>query len=135
LPELEKVFNASDRKPEQEPMITFHYDVAKDAKAKFANHEVYWLHAWAKDKKTGKYPNIEDLIKQAKDANLDGLDLHSGFPIDKEFVKKVHDAGLKLYTWTVDDPEVARQEMEAGVDGITTNRPGWMREQLGKSGR
>jgi glycerophosphoryl diester phosphodiesterase len=71
------------------------------------------------------------LIKKTKAAHLDGLDLNSNFPIDKEFVKKVHDAGLKLYTWTVDDPAVAKAEMDAGVDGITTNRAGWLREQLG----
>jgi len=44
--------------------------------------------------------------------------------------EKIHGAGLKLYTCTVDDPVVARAEAEAGVDGITTNRPGWLREQL-----
>jgi len=30
----------------------------------------------------------------------------------------------------VDDPTVARPEVAAGVDGITTNRPGWLRQQL-----
>ena len=73
---------------------------------------------------------MEELIDQAKAAKLDGLDLASGFPIDSAFVQKVHAAGLKLYTWTVDDPEVARKEAAAGVEGITTNRPGWLREQL-----
>jgi glycerophosphoryl diester phosphodiesterase len=35
-----------------------------------------------------------------------------------------------LIAWTVDDPEVAKKLVELGVDGITTNRPGWLREQL-----
>ncbi len=52
------------------------------------------------------------------------------FPFDPEFVRKVHAAGLKLYTWTVDDPVVARNLAAVGVNGITTNRPGWLREQL-----
>jgi glycerophosphoryl diester phosphodiesterase len=73
---------------------------------------------------------VDELIPQAKAAKLDGLDLDGGFPIDGAFVQKVHGAGLKLYTWTVDDPEVARKEAAAGVEGITTNRPGWLREQL-----
>jgi glycerophosphoryl diester phosphodiesterase len=73
---------------------------------------------------------VEELIAKAKAGNLDGLDLNYGFPIDKAFVKKVHAAGLKLYTWTVDDPAIAKKEIEAGVDGITTNRPEWMRQQV-----
>ena len=68
------------------------------------------------------------LIAKTKVAGLDGLDLNHGFPIDRAFVKKVHDAGLKLYTWTVDDPQLARKEVAAGVDGITTLRPGtWVK--------
>jgi glycerophosphoryl diester phosphodiesterase len=41
-------------------------------------------------------------------------------------------AGLKLYVWTVNDPAVARRMVEIGVHGITTDRPGWLREQLGR---
>ena len=37
---------------------------------------------------------------------------------------------LKLLVWTVDDPVVAKRLAKAGVDGITTNRPRWLREQL-----
>ena len=61
---------------------------------------------------------------------FDGLDLQFKWPIDKAFVKQVNDAGLKVVVWTVNDPKIARRLIEAGVDGITTDRPGWMREQL-----
>jgi glycerophosphoryl diester phosphodiesterase len=130
LPAAEKIVKASGKKPEQLPFITFNYASAEAAKKRFPKHDVYWLLSWSKDRKTSKYPDIDDVIKQAKAANLDGLDLNSGFPIDKAFVEKVHGAGLKLYTWTVDDPAVAQAEADAGVDGITTNRPGFLREQL-----
>jgi len=100
----------------------------KAAKEKFPALEVNWI--VTSDDKTHKFPSIEELIEKAKSAKLDGLDLNARFPIDREFVAKVHQAGLKLYTWTVDDPKLARREAEAGVDGITTNRPGWLRAQL-----
>jgi glycerophosphoryl diester phosphodiesterase len=132
LPAMEKVMKKSGKKPEQLPVITFNYPVAKAAKERFPTHDVYWLVGWNKDKKTGEYPNIDELIKKTKAAKLDGLDLNFGFPVDKDFVKKVHDAGLKLYTWTIDDPAVAKAQIEAGVEGITTNRPEWMREHLKK---
>ncbi|MEO7298058.1 MAG: glycerophosphodiester phosphodiesterase [Verrucomicrobiota bacterium] len=132
IPELKKVLQKSGKQAAQTPIITFHYDVAKAAKEKLSEHEVYWLVAWSKDKITGEYPKLDALIEKTKAAKLDGVDLNFGFPIDKAFVEKVHGAGLKLYTWTVDDPVVARAEVEAGVDGITTNRPDWLREQLKK---
>lgn len=132
FPALADVLRNTTLSPKQLPIITFYYDVAKEAKRLFPGHEVSWLHGWGKDPETGEYPDIDELIKKAKSANLDGLDLHFDFPINTKFVKKVHDAGLRLYTWTVDDPVVARFEAKAGVDGITTNRPGWMRAQLGQ---
>jgi glycerophosphoryl diester phosphodiesterase len=42
----------------------------------------------------------------------------------------VHAARLKLYIWTVDSPSQARKLLAAGVDGITTNRPEWLRAKL-----
>lgn len=38
-------------------------------------------------------------------------------------VKVVHQAGGKVFTWTVDTPQRMRELRELGVDGITTNRP------------
>jgi glycerophosphoryl diester phosphodiesterase len=130
LDELGRAMADSGKKPKQLRIITFHYEMAKATKEKFPAHPVYWLVGSGKDKKTGKSPDIDELIQKAKDAKVDGLDLQSGFPIDKAFVKKVHNAGLKLYTWTVDDVEVARKEKKAGVDGITTNRPEFLRAAL-----
>lgn len=127
LPELQRVLKASGKKPVQTPIIGFGYETVRDAKALMPELEISWL---VSPKRGQKPPPIEELIDQAKAARLDGLDLNYGFPIDKGFVDKVHAAGLKLYTWTVDDAEVARGHKKAGVDGITTNRPQWLREQL-----
>ena len=130
LPEMALVIAASGKAPEQMPIIVFSFETAVAAKKKFPKHEVSWLHSWAKDKNTGEFPAIAELIAKAKAGGLDGLDLHQGFPVDKEFVKQVKDAALKLYVWTVDDPAMAKKWADAGVDGITTNRPQWLREQL-----
>jgi glycerophosphoryl diester phosphodiesterase len=132
LEKLDAAMKSSGKKASQLNIITFHYDMAEAAKKRFPDHTVLWLVGWSKDKKTGKYPTVDEMIKKATAAKLDGLDLNEKFPMDKAFVKKVHAAGLKLYTWTVDDPAVAKAEADAGVDGITTNRPQFLREQLAK---
>ena len=127
LPELERVLDRAQKPPAQTVIIGFGYETMRQAKARFPRLEVSWLVSSDKDK---RFPPVDDLIQKAKAAQLDSLDLNHGFPIDSAFVQKVHAAGLKLYTWTVDDASIARQEAAAGVDGITTNRPEWLRTQL-----
>jgi glycerophosphoryl diester phosphodiesterase len=38
--------------------------------------------------------------------------------------------GLDVWCWTVDDPAEARRITDLGVSAVTTNRPGWLRQQL-----
>jgi glycerophosphoryl diester phosphodiesterase len=128
LPELATLIQEPGQKPGRNVLIGFGYETMRQAKMKFPELQVYWL---AARNKTNTYPPVKELIRKAKAAKLDGLDLEAGFPIDAGFVRQVHRAGLKLYTWTVDEPDLARQQAAAGVDGITTNRPGWLRQQLG----
>jgi glycerophosphoryl diester phosphodiesterase len=39
------------------------------------------------------------------------------------FVHRAHERGLMVHYWTVDDPAQMRQLLDAGADGIMTNRP------------
>lgn len=131
LPELEKVIAASGRSPEELVIIGFGYDTMRLAKRIFPKIPVYLLSSFKQNAKSKKWtPTAINLIDKAKAAHLDGLDLNARGPLDASFVKKVKAANLKLYVWTVDDPVTARKLVEDGVDGITTNRPGWLRQQL-----
>jgi glycerophosphoryl diester phosphodiesterase len=90
----------------------------------------YWLKGTDKEEETEKWiPHDPQLAQTAKNKGLDGLDVHYA-GITKKFVDAVKASGIKLYVWTVDDPEEAVRLVELGVDGITTNRPEWLREQL-----
>jgi glycerophosphoryl diester phosphodiesterase len=135
VPLLEPVFQASGKRAEQLVLIGFNYATMVKARQKFPQFPCFWLASYEADKKSGKLPEIGDLIRKAKAAGFDGLNLDYKFPIDRGFVAKVKQAGLRLYVWTVDDPAVAKRLAEAGVDGITTNRPAWLREQLGAAAR
>jgi glycerophosphoryl diester phosphodiesterase len=90
----------------------------------------YWLRGTKKTEETEEWiPHDPQLVQTAKDKGLDGLDVHYA-GVTKEFADAVKTAGQKLYVWTVDDPEEAIRLIKLGVDGITTNRPEWLREQL-----
>lgn len=46
------------------------------------------------------------------------------------YVRRVHDHGMAVLTWTVDDPDVMRRLVSSRVDGIITNKPDVLREVL-----
>jgi glycerophosphoryl diester phosphodiesterase len=124
IPQLQAILARSYTKPQQVLFISFNLRTCKRFKALMANHMAFWLHAYGSNP-----PSLERLVEKANAAKVDGLGLSSEFPIDKAFVRKVHNAGLELHVWTVDDAVEARRLVLAGVDSITTNRPGWLKRQ------
>ncbi|MDL1910374.1 glycerophosphodiester phosphodiesterase [Chloroflexi bacterium CFX6] len=48
----------------------------------------------------------------------------------KRFIREAHAKNIRVEPWTVDDPELMRQYIEWGVDGIITDRPDLMVEIL-----
>ena len=131
VPELDRVLKASKLKPEQTAVISFSTDVIAAVKKARPDLQCYWVVNLAP--KNQKPRSAEELIAKAKEIKADGLDL-SATPaiLDKAFGAKVKAASLKLYVWTVNDLELARKMIDAGAESLTTDRPGWLREQLGK---
>ena len=106
-------------------VISFDFDVCAMMKKEIPAMPVFWLHYTL----SGSYKT--KWITRAVDAGLDGLNFrHTG--ISKDYVEAVHRSGMKMFTWTVDDPEDAARLIEFGIDGITSNRPAWLREQLNR---
>jgi len=50
----------------------------------------------------------------------------------KRFIRESHAKNLHVEPWTVDDPELMKQYIEWGVDGIMTDRPDFLVEIHGK---
>lgn len=129
LPFLEKVIDDSGKRS-QIVIIAFDFDTIAAAKKLMPDIDAYWLKGTDKDKVTRKYiPHDIALVEKVRSCGLDGLDVHAG-GITIEFAEAVKRAGLKLYVWTVDEPADAVRLADWQVDGITTNRPGWLRERL-----
>lgn len=122
-------FRTSRLKPRQIIPIGFSISTMRQLKQAVPELEVCWIVEFKRTLR-GWSPKAERLIEQVAEAGLDGLDVSGKGPVDADFVAKVHDAGQRLYIWTVDVPARASELMAAGVDGITTNKPGWLRSQL-----
>jgi glycerophosphoryl diester phosphodiesterase len=131
VPELDRVLKASKLPAAQTAVISFNADVVAAVKKTRPDVKAYWVVSLAP--KGQKPRTADELTARAKEIHADGLDL-SATPsiLDKTFGDTVKAAGLELYVWTVNDVELARKMIAAGVDGITTDRPGWLREQLAK---
>jgi glycerophosphoryl diester phosphodiesterase len=113
--------------PAQLVIISFDFATVRAAKLRCGEIAACWI--VERDSVAGRLP-LAELVARVRAAGLDGLDLEVTFPIEAGFVQQVRAAGIKLYVWTVDDPSLARDLIAAGVDGLTTNRPGWLRERL-----
>jgi len=56
-----------------------------------------------------------------------------GIPImTARFIREAHSKNVKVEPWTVNDPELMKQYIEWGVDGIITDRPDLLLEILGR---
>jgi glycerophosphoryl diester phosphodiesterase len=131
IPALSKVVANCGKQAEQLAVISFNADAVAEAKRQLPQLKAFYLSGF-KNSGTRWTPTVEQLIKQAQAINADGLDLAYRGPLDEEFVRKVRDAKLELYVWTVNDPDVARDLVKLGVDGITTDKAAWLREELNK---
>lgn len=52
----------------------------------------------------------------------------------KRFIREAHAKNIKVEPWTVDDPQLMKQYIEWGVDGIMTDRPDLMIDVLKELG-
>ena len=55
---------------------------------------------------------------------LRAIAIHPNFSsLDQEVVNTIHDAGFKIYSWTINEPDAISKAMEFGIDGIITDFP------------
>lgn len=89
--------------------ISFHYEDLERVRVTLPEQPCQFL--------TGD--NSDELIARLKADRMDIDILHTSLTEDR--VKAMHEAGLKVNCWTVDDPERAAELAAWGVDFITTN--------------
>ncbi len=73
--------------------------------------------------------HIRRFIEAALDRGFNGMSVNSS-GLTTLFVEMAIDAGLRLFAWTVNEPQDAKRLMSSGVHGLVTDRPGWLREML-----
>lgn len=136
VPELQRCVQRTGASEKNITIISFNYDALQAVRQALPRLRTLYLVGYKapdgkpKDPKAKKQPTLDEVITQARAAKLTGLDLQHTWPLTAADVGKIKAAGLELHVWTVDDVAVARHWIELGAASITTNRPGWLREQL-----
>jgi glycerophosphoryl diester phosphodiesterase len=101
--------------------ISFDFQTISDTKKAFPDNSCYWL--------CSDPVLLNKTINLVSGAGLDGISL-SYTIINEKVAGQANELNLGLFTWTVDDPAEAKRLISLGVKGITTNRPGWLNEQI-----
>jgi glycerophosphoryl diester phosphodiesterase len=124
LPVLKKDLKQSKIIPRQLKLIGLEFTTMVAAKKLLPAYEVVWV---ANVRSPSK---IQKLVALAKQSGLDGLDLTVSKWIDENLKDQMDRLGLKLYVWTVNDAQTARRLLKAGIHGITTDRPSWLKKKV-----
>lgn len=66
-------------------------------------------------------------VKFAKEIKADYFHPHFS-TVNKRFVRRLHEIGVKVNVWTVNDEKVAKYLLACGVDGLITDLPDVMNE-------
>jgi len=74
--------------------------------------------------------NTTRTINRVLKGKLDGVNVWAGKKINKSYVQAFKKHNLLVYTWTVNDFETVPYLIEFGVDGITSDRPSWLKSKL-----
>jgi len=130
IPELSCVIHASD-KEKQLALQSFSYPACVEARKAFPNISLYLLIASQQNLLTLAWRHTsDDAILKATVAGLDGINVDENALTHVDDVQKIHSAGLKVHVWTIDEVSDAKRLLDLGVDGLITNRPGWLKDQL-----
>jgi len=127
VPELIRQLEQNQKPAAETPVICFNTAVIAELKRQRPKFPAYLLHNPEKI-------SAKDLVAQAKSIQADGVDLKACPELDDAYAQIIREAGLRLDVWTVNDPAEARRLIKLGVQGITTDRPGFLRESVFGSG-
>jgi glycerophosphoryl diester phosphodiesterase len=144
MPAAASVVQESGKGPSQIVFISFDIDTIAAMKATLPKFECLLIVVFEADYSNGRWNVLYDegpgfrtvtavydpkaLLRLIRRYRLDGID--SSFAMPPSLVQTLRDAGLKLVTWTVDDPAIALDLVELGVTTITTDRPKAIKDAL-----
>ena len=130
---LKEELAKTDLEDDQILIICFNEKTVAECKRLLPNLKCHWLTGYKQDEQTGEFkPSLADVVATLERSHADGLGTQGEMKhVDADFLEDLCDEGhCEFHVWTIDDPKAARYYQKLKPWGITTNRPGFIREQL-----
>lgn len=130
ITEVARLVKNSGIPVEQIIIIAFSKDIIRKCAYMCPELKTLWLTGF--EEKEGKWhPSADELIEILRELGTAGVDAQANENIiDKEYVKKLHDAGFYFSVWTVNDTEKAKRFVSYGVDAITSDCAALLRDRI-----
>ena len=137
VPQLTRVLRGSCTPSSQLVALTWRFKTARAIKRVLPDITVYILRPTVGN--PHRRPALQAwllkrLIRKCHHAGLDGIDVEHTRLLSAATVRYAHQRGLRVTAWTVNSVQEARRLQVIGVDGITTDHPLLMGQQLGGIG-
>ena len=115
--------------PDQIVFISFSQEFIKAIKIAMPQCKALWL-----DGLVRSYGIVtpQELVAKLEELGVDGIDASAHPETSAELIEAVHKAGKTYAVWTIDNPYQAEYFVKLGVDSITSNRAGMIKEWAAK---
>ncbi|MEM7474042.1 MAG: glycerophosphodiester phosphodiesterase [Planctomycetota bacterium] len=134
VPLVKEILREAETPLEQILIISFDDQTIAKSKELLPAARAHWLTGYKTDDATGvTTPSLAEIATTLKRCNADGLGTQANREVvTKEFIDELRQGGMEeFHVWTVDKLDDAKYFQSLGACGITTNRPGAIKEGLG----
>jgi glycerophosphoryl diester phosphodiesterase len=129
LPALYREVEQSNLSDDQIIIISFNSEVIRQVKTHRPVHQAYWLSGFREDEYGNISPDLDMILETLAHTGADGFSSNHRL-VTREIIEGVMEAGYEYHVWTVNDAIIAQKFREYGARSITTDRPGYIRENL-----
>jgi glycerophosphoryl diester phosphodiesterase len=130
LPALKAALAGSGLQPGQVIVVSFDANAIAGAKRLLPQFKALWLTDFKIDQKTGVRPSAKEILHTLEKIGADGVGCRSHPIVDQQFMLALRTAQKEVHIWTVDDVPMAKRYLQLGADSLTSNRAGWLKQQL-----
>lgn len=127
---LQKILSSGIVNPSRLVLMHFDLNTLIQTKNVFPNIKILWLYEFLPVNFGSAKNKLKNIINTAATNKFSGVNIENKKKLDANFIHECKKNDLECFCWTVNNPERAVYLIESGISGITTDRPGWLRQNL-----
>jgi glycerophosphoryl diester phosphodiesterase len=130
LPALKQVLAGSGLRSGQAVVASFDAKVINEAKRLLPQLKALWLTDFKPGLIARVRPSARGILQTLDKTGADGVGCRAHPVVDQAFMQTLRTAQKEGHIWTVDDVPMAKRYLQLGVNSLTSNRAGWLKQQL-----